>query len=45
MSDQQLNFKPTNAARSGFARLLTPRTVIYLIAVLGVPLILFFWPL
>ncbi len=36
MSDQQLNFKPTNAARSVFARLLTPRTVIYLIAVLGV---------
>jgi len=35
MSDQPLNFKPANATGSVFARILTPRTVIYLFAVLG----------
>ena len=35
MSDQPLNFTPAHATGSVFARILTPRTVIYLIAVLG----------
>jgi hypothetical protein len=35
MSDQPLNFKPADAARSVFGRIVTPRTVIYLIAVLS----------